>query len=317
MSQRILITGCSGFLANHLVQELLRGGEVELLGLTEVEGFSHPGMAVACRDLRDQAGIRDAVRQFCPDLTFHLGAITNVAVSWADPSVTYAVNLIGSSNLLEALEAEVPNRPLVLMSTAELYRPAAGGELLSEEHPLLPQNPYALSKLAMEMAGQLFQQKGTVGVTVVRSFNFTGPGQARLFVASDFAAQIAEIEAGRRDAVIRVGNLAAVRDFSDVRDIARFLALIGRRARGGEMINLCSGQGVAAQHLLDVLLGLSGQSIRVEVDPGKFRPLDVPRIIGDPGKLRREFGLNAEFSLGQTLADLLDWWRARTLREGG
>jgi len=316
MKRRILITGCSGFLAGHLIDALRAAGEDELTGLTEVEGFVHPALTVVRCDLRDREGVRRVVQEFRPEQVFHLAALTNVAVSWRDPPLTYGVNLTGSSNLLESLEAEAPGASVVLMSTAELYRPGVGGDPLTEEHPVLPQNPYALSKLAMEMAGRLFQLKKKIKVSVVRSFNFTGPGQARLFVAADFAAQIAESEAGRREAVIRVGNLAAVRDFSDVRDIARFLVEIGRRITGGELINLCSGRGIPVQRLLDTLLGLSRCSIRVEVDEERFRPLDVPSMIGDPGRLRREFGLSPAFTLEQTLADLLAWWRER-IRQGG
>ena len=146
----------------------------------------------------------------------------------------------------------------------------------------------------------------------MRAFNFTGPGQDRRFVASDFACQVARIERGEAAPVIRVGNLEAERDFSDVRDVARWLPVIAAGARPGEVVNACSGQVVSIRRILDILLAAARVPIRVETDPARFRPLDNPALRGDPGRLRARFGLRPEFALERTLGDLLEHWRGRT-----
>jgi GDP-4-dehydro-6-deoxy-D-mannose reductase len=143
----------------------------------------------------------------------------------------------------------------------------------------------------------------------VRAFNFTGPGQDRKFVASDFASQVARIERGELAPVIRVGNLEAERDFSDVRDVARFVQAIAARAEAGEVYNVCSGRTYSIRRILDILLAQARVAIRVEVDPTRFRPLDNPVLSGDPTQIRRRFGLAPEIPIERTLGDLLDFWR--------
>ncbi|MCX6555509.1 MAG: GDP-mannose 4,6-dehydratase, partial [Candidatus Aminicenantes bacterium] len=201
-----------------------------------------------------------------------------------------------------------PRSRLVLMSSAEVYR-GEGAAPITESSPVQSQNPYALSKLAMEMLGDLYWKTHGLPVSKIRAFNFTGPGQDRKFVASDFASQIAAIERCEQEAVIRVGNLAASRDFSDVRDVARYVQAIGERGEGGEVYNLCSGRSYSIHAVLDVLLSLAKKPVRVEVDAGKFRPLDNPQIHGDPARIRDEFGLRPEIPMEKTLLDLLDYWR--------
>jgi GDP-4-dehydro-6-deoxy-D-mannose reductase len=269
-------------------------------------------------DIRRRLDIAQMLEIIRPDVTYHLAAVANVGFTWKNPELTYEVNFIGSSNLLEALQASAPDSRLLLMSSAEVYQtlPARaageGGEPCRESSPTAPQNPYALSKLAMEMLGDLYGRAFAMKACIVRAFNFTGPGQERRFVAADFASQVARIERGQAAPVIRVGNLQAERDFSDVRDVARWLPVIAAGARPGEVVNACSGQAVSIRRILDILLEAARVPIRVEVDPSRFRPLDNPVLRGDPQRLRRRFGLAAEFPLERTLGDLLDHWRAQT-----
>jgi GDP-4-dehydro-6-deoxy-D-mannose reductase len=307
---RVLVTGCSGFLAAHLLQRLQRDEKNEIFGITEVPGFSWPKVDVCQLDIRCRDEVMRLLERVRPGVVFHLAAVTNVAFAWKNPLLTYEVNFLGSSNLIEAMLAVVPASRLVLMSSAEVYR-SDGTAPIHERSPIQCQSPYALSKLAMEMLGGLYWKSHRLQACTIRAFNFIGPGQDRKFVASDFASQIAAIERGEQEAVIRVGNLAAVRDFSDVRDMARYVQTIGARGRGGEVYNLCSGRSYSIQAILDTLLALSKMPVRVEVDAGKFRPLDNPQIIGDPALIRDEFGLEPEFSLETTLRDLLDYWRER------
>lgn len=305
---RILVTGCSGFLASHLLKLLHRDVDCQVFGMTEVPGFTVPRVEVSQVDIRRRDDVLHLLAAVRPDITYHLAAVTNVAFAWKNPSMTYEVNFIGSSNLLEAVWAEAPRSRLVLMSSAEVYR-SDGSVPITENSPTQVLNPYALSKLAMEMLGDLFWKTHGLNVCKIRAFNFTGPGQDAKFVASDFASQIAAIEKGKQEAVIRVGNLSAIRDFSDVRDVARYVEVIGRRGRGGDVYNLCSGRSYPISRILDVLLAQARLPIRVEVDGAKFRPLDNPQINGDPVRLRSEFGLQPEFTMEKTLLDLLNFWR--------
>jgi GDP-4-dehydro-6-deoxy-D-mannose reductase len=306
--KRVLVTGCSGFLASHLLKLLQQDGESRIFGITEVPGFSHPHVEVCRVDIRCRDDMVHLLATIRPDITFHLAAVTNVGFAWKNPYLTYEVNFIGSSNLMEAILPVAPHSRLVLMSSAEVYR-SEGETPINENTATQSQHPYALSKLVMEMLGDLYWK--TYGLTVckLRAFNFTGPGQDNKFVASDFASQIAAIEKGKQEAVIRVGNLDAIRDFSDVRDVARYVKVIGQLGKGGEVYNLGSGRSYSIKQILDSLLKLAKKSIRVEVDAGKFRPLDNPQINGDCTKIQAEFGLGPEIAMEKTLLDLLNYWR--------
>jgi GDP-4-dehydro-6-deoxy-D-mannose reductase len=305
---RVLVTGCSGFLASHLLKLLQRNPGNKVFGITEVPGFITPDVEVFQVDIRRRGDIAQMLEIIRPDITYHLAAVASVGYAWRDPELTYEVNFLGSSNLLEALQASAPDSRLLLMSSAEVYQPG-GKEPVGEDAPTACRNPYALSKMAMEMLGDLYWRTFGMKVFKVRAFNFTGPGQDAKFVASDFASQIARIERQELPPVIRVGNLGAVRDFSDVRDIARYVQLIGAGGEGGEVFNACSGRTYSIRRILDILLSLARTPIRVEVDRSRFRPLDNPVLSGDPSLIRRRFGLGPEYDIGQTLADLLSYWR--------
>jgi len=305
---KVLVTGCSGFLASHLLGLLTQDRQGKVFGVTEVPGFTFPQVEVSQVDIRCRDEMLHLLAAIRPDVIFHLAAVTNVGFSWKNPALTYEINFLGSSNLLEAILPVAPRARVVLMSSAEVYR-GGGAEPIREDSPVQCQNPYALSKLAMEMLGDLYVKSYALNVCKLRAFNFTGPGQDAKFVASDFARQAAAIEKGRQEPVIRVGNLAAVRDFSDVRDMARYVSLLGRCGRAGEVYNLCSGLSYSIQSILDILLSLTAKPVRVEVDANKFRPLDNPQIHGDPSHIRSEFGLRPEITMEKTLRDLLDYWR--------
>lgn len=313
--KNVLITGCSGFLGPFLTDRLGTGEEnlcnyENITGITEVPGYTSPKIKVYTIDIRDREQVFDIIEKVKPDVVFHLAAVSNVGFSWTNQKLTYEINFIGSSNLLEALCRFSPACRVLLMSTAELYG-GSDKRLMDESIPTSARNPYALSKKAMEMAADLYIQSEGMDIVKLRSFNFTGPGQDRKFVASDFSFQIAEIEKGKREPVIRVGNLSAVRDISDVRDIARFLAVIaaGTKAGTGGVYNLCSGNAFTIREILDILLSLSTEKITVEVDKDRFRPIDVPRLAGDNSLIGKTFNLHPGFKIEQTLSDLLNYWR--------
>ena len=311
--KRILITGCTGFLGRYLIRHLLLNPENRVSGITDESVSGIPDVHVTQVDIRDRDAVFQVIRDRNPDLVFHLAAITNVAYSWKNQSQTYNVNLLGSLHLLEALEQVNRHGRFLMMSSAEI-----GGATCRETpegRQINVQSPYALSKLAMEMLGGIFSSGRGLEVIPVRAFNFTGPEQSHKFVASDFARQIARIEKGLAPGVIRVGNLEAIRDFSDVRDMARYVATAGIKGESGRLVRLGSGRMYSIRDLLDIMLRFSSKEIRVEIDPERFRPLDIPELGGDCPVLREEFKLRPEFSMEETLFDLLNWWRKRTVQE--
>ncbi len=307
--KKVLISGCSGFLADYLVREFPED-EYSLYGITEVKDFINNKIKVFNTDIRNKSEIDNIIKDIDPDIVFHLAAISNVGFSWKDPGLTYDVNFIGSSNLFESLRKYSPNAKVLLMSSAEVYK-VEDEKIITENSPVEITNPYALSKYSMELLGDLYQRSYGMSVFTVRSFNFTGPGQSKDFVVSDFSFQIASIEKGIFDPVIRVGNLSAKRDFSDVRDIARYLKVIQGKAEPGEKINICSGHSYSIKELLDILLGMSKVEIKIEVDRKKFRVVDSPVLSCNNSYIKNRFNLNPVYSIEQTLKDSLDFWRER------
>ena len=293
--KKILITGCSGFLGTYLSGVLKENNNNVLYGITEVSGYKADNMDVFTVDIREREEVFRVVEEVKPDFTFHLAAISNVGFSWRNQKLTYEVNFIGSSNLVEALSFFSPGSRIILMSTAEI------SDKIS---------PYSLSKAAMEMMGDLYINSKNMDIIKIRSFNFTGPGQDRQFVASDFAFQISEIEKGNKKPVIEVGNLSAVRDFSDVRDISRYLRTISYMGDRGDTYLLCSGKSFSIKEILDILLSLSEKKIKVVVDKNKFRPVDAPVLEGDNSVLKNKFNLKPRYDMKQTLLDLLNYWRS-------
>lgn len=313
MKNRVLITGASGFLASHLVDQLSRE-DVEIYGTSDLlpEPKTREKLfSFTKSDIRDHSALHSLIKEIKPTIAYHLAAVTNVGFSWSHSALTYEINLMGSSNLIESLAATKVPCQIVLLSSAELYG-QQNGLPLHEGSALRCHSPYALSKWAMEKLTDLFLHHHTLKFLTVRAFNFTGPGQSPHFVASDFARQIARIESGLNDPVIEVGNLTAERDFSDVRDIARYII---RLTLGGihasDIINLCSGQSVSIQKILDILLSLSQKKIVVKTDPKRFRPVDIPKLLGDPKRLVEFYGLRAQYSIEDTLRDLLAFWRQK------
>lgn len=299
-------------MATHLLDVLETDSPgTPISGITEVSDFKSSRITVHNVDLRDRDKVFEAVEAAKPGLLFHLAAIANVGFSWRNQELTYQVNFIGSSNLLEALARYSPGCRVVMMSSAELYGNTKETPY-SENDPLCkPRNPYALSKMAMEMLADLFIDSYELDIIKIRAFNFTGPAQDPKFVASDFSRQIAAIEKGEMEPVIRVGNLSAVRDISDVRDVARYLSVIAGNGICGEIYNTCSGKTYSIKNILDKLLALSDAPIKVVVDKDKLRPVDVPVLWGDNKKIKDDFGLEPRYDIDVTLADLLNYWRGK------
>jgi GDP-4-dehydro-6-deoxy-D-mannose reductase len=237
-------------------------------------------------------------------VVYHCAAIAHVGESWSDPARALRVNVIGTHHLLEGIREAGLRGPVLVTGSALVYRPSTG--LLREDGAIGPSDPYGVSKLAQEM---LSARSGDVPVFIVRPFNHAGPRQAPTYVTSSFARQIAEIEAGRSAPVLRVGNLDARRDITDVRDTVRAYRLVVERGQPGRPYNVCSGKAYRVRDLLDALVGLSRASIDVEVDPARLRPIDNPVIAGDRSRIGAETGWIPEIPIERTLDDLLNYWR--------
>lgn len=257
--------------------------------------------------------MRLALGAAAPDLVFHLAARPSVALSWQDPEGTMLTNIMGQLHLMEALWKLGMTPRVLVVSSNEVYgAPASEAELpIKESNPLRPSNPYAVSKVAQDMMGyQYFIGRG-MPVVRVRPFNHLGPGQSDEFAASGFARQIAEAEQGQREPVIRVGNLDAIRDFSDVRDVVRGYYLALTQGQPGAVYNLGSGMPTSVRSLLDMLLVQSKTAVKVEQDPDRYRPVDVPCVYCDFELLREATGWAPSYPLEQTLKDVLEYWRGR------
>ncbi|HVS03503.1 MAG TPA: GDP-mannose 4,6-dehydratase [Thermoanaerobaculia bacterium] len=320
---RVLITGITGFAGSHLAEYLLaEHPEVEVSGLyrwrSRMENLDGVGQRVALveADLRDYNSIHQALARTRPDAVFHLAAQSFVPASWTAPSETLTTNISGQTNLFEAVRALGLDPVIQIACSSEEYGLVLPDEVpITEDNPLRPLSPYAVSKVAQDMmAYQYFQSYGLKTVRT-RGFNHTGPRRGDVFVTSNFASQLARIELGLQEPVLRVGNLDAVRDFTDVRDMVRAYWLAVTRGTPGEVYNVASGDGITIRELLDRLLDLSTAAVRVEPDPARMRPSDVERLIGDSSKFRADTGWAPSIPFEQTLRDLLDYWRGRLRRE--
>lgn len=314
MTVRVLVTGADGFVGFHLSRYLLQDVKAEVLGLgLRPAAPGSPWMQGDYRvcDVRDGEALGALVVDFAPDYVFHLAAQSSVRLSWEQWELTCDIALRGQRNLLEAVRAAGGRARVHVACSSEEYGRVAEVDLpLREDHPLRPATPYAFSKVIQDHLAVFYFQAYGLATVRTRAFNQTGPGQAPEFVVSDFARQIALIEAGRGEPVVRVGNLEARRDFSDVRDLAAAYWRLLERGEPGEVYNVCSGRALAVRELLEMLLSMAREPIEVLEDPEKMRPLDVPVLEGDNSRLRAVTGWEPAIPIERTLADVLDYWRA-------
>jgi GDP-4-dehydro-6-deoxy-D-mannose reductase len=302
---RCLITGMAGFAGRYLAELLRKTGD-------ECLGFDHPEAVCAdpaCYklDLLDAKALEDLIAEIRPERIYHLAAQSGVGRSWKNPENTFRINVLGTLNLLQSARKEAPSARMLLVSTGEVYgKPRADGSPLTEDDEPDPQNPYALSKLAAELYAGLYARLHGLEIIRVRPLGHTGPGQAKGFVAPDFASQVVAIEKGIKEPVMKVGNLEARREFMDVRDVVRAYLLLMRKGRPGEVYNIASGKLYSIREMLDI----SGAEIRVEVYPERFRPVEMAPLMLDSSRLSNLMGWNCEYDLHKTLSELLDYFRS-------
>lgn len=313
---KALITGVGGFVGSHLASYLVGEAGLDVWGLDLVEGRAaalRPRITLHVGDvLMDLPALQDLFAAEQPDYVFHLAAQAFVPSSWKDPWITLENNIRGQLNVLLAAVAMERFPRILVVGSADEYGIVFPEELpISETNPLRPNSPYAVSKVAQDMMGYQYYASHKLPVVRVRPFNHIGPGQSPAFVTADFAKQIAEVEAGLREPVMRVGNLEARRDFSDVRDIIRGYYLALSEGEPGEVYNLGAERSYSIRQVLDGLLALSETRVTVEQDPTRLRPSDVPEILADCAKFRSRTGWRAEIPLERSLKDILDYWRSR------
>jgi GDP-4-dehydro-6-deoxy-D-mannose reductase len=311
--QRILITGANGFVGQILCKILHQAGQhvIALTGATSAAP-QYAQQTVTC-DIRDAAALEQAIAEVQPTHVVHLAAITNVPLSFKEPVLTWQTNVIGSVNLLQALRNQAPEAFVLFVSSSEVYGASfKQGIALGENSLCQPLNPYAASKLAAEAAFNEYFRQGQPGV-IVRPFNHIGAQQSADFVTASFARQIALIEAGQQEPVLKVGNLDASRDFLDVSDVCdayvKLLQLSERSADYPRCFNICSGQPRQIRSILDEMLAMSSADIQVTQDPERMRPSDIPTATGNTQAMRDTTGWQPATDLRETLQQLLAYWR--------
>jgi GDP-4-dehydro-6-deoxy-D-mannose reductase len=312
---RAFVTGLDGFVGQWLARDLLGAG-VELAGGSRVVAPSYSiltpdeanAIAWSCFELHDQAALEKAIRACRPDAVYHLAAQAFVGESLSSPMSTFETNVLGTARVLEAVKNASPEAFVLYVGSADAYGPVSPSDLpLRESAPLAPTNPYGASKAAAEAIVVQYARAGMLRTAATRSFNHTGPGQRPLFAVSGFAKQIAYITRGQQPPVLRVGNLDARRDYSDVRDVVRAYRLIADAGSSGSVYNVCAGKSVAMREIVDELIGIAGIHVSIEVDPARMRPSDTPDLVGDNTSLTTDTGWRPTISLAQTLRDVYAW----------
>ena len=311
---RVLVTGITGFAGSWLVDYLLTLPGIKIFGIkrwrSRTENIEHFEDRIAfyeC-DLRDASSVRDTIEQVKPDRIFHLAAQSFVPTSWHAPTETLETNILGEVNIFEAVKRIKINPGIQIAGSSEEYGFVKPEELpIKETNPLRPLSPYGVSKVGQDMlAYQYFMSYG-LNIVRTRGFNHTGPRRPPVFVCSEFAHQIVEIEKGKRQPIIWVGNLNAVRDFTDVRDMVKGYWLALEKGQPGEVYNICSGKGIKIKDILSKLLNISEVKVEIKKDPKKLRPSDVQVLVGDSTKFRKATGWKPEIPIEKTFEDLLNF----------
>jgi GDP-4-dehydro-6-deoxy-D-mannose reductase len=305
-----LVTGATGFAGSHLLEQLL-GDLPAVAAWANPAGRpianADPRIAWDAVDLLDRNAVASAILRLRPSAIYHCAGSAHVGDSFAEPERALRQNVMGTRHVLQGAHAAGLSCRVLVTGSAMIYRHA--GDAIREDHPIGPSSPYGVSKLAQEM---LAIREPTLPVIVARPFNHAGPRQDPSYVTSGFAQQIAQIEAGRREPVLRVGNLDSRRDITDVRDTVRAYRLLVERGVPGRAYNVCSGRAYRIGDLMESLVRRSRAPIAIEEVPSRLRPSDNPIILGDCSRLTAETGWRPQLPIERTLDDLLDYWRHRT-----
>lgn len=315
--KKVLITGITGFAGSFLAQQLLSKGDYEISGTYLSEdslinaGSIKNKLNLLKADLLDAESVSGFIKDVSPSVIFHLAALTSPADSFKNPAAILINNISAEVNLLEAVKkADLFNTKILIISSADVYGKVAKENLpINEQAPLLPTNPYSVSKITQDYLGLMYFLTYKLKVVRVRPFNHIGPRQSPNFVVSAFAKQIAEIEKKKKEPYLRVGNLEAKRDFTDVRDMMNAYILAIEKGKDGDVYNIGSGISHKISDILNKLISMSSAKIEIKQDKALFRPSDNPELICDSGKFNKLTNWKAQIPLEKTLKDTLDYWR--------
>lgn len=314
---KALIIGGAGFVGSYLI-DYLQNNFNWSISVTKMHGleFQMDDIDIYNLDILIKDDITKLLKAIRPDYIFHLAAQSSVALSWKDPALTIDVNIKGAVNLLDAVR-ELDYKPrILLIGSGEEYGHIKQEETpITEDNAIRPGNIYAATKVAQNLIGKIYSEAYEMDIVMVRAFNHIGPNQMPTFVVADFCKQVAEIEKGLKIPVIKVGNLSAKRDFTDVRDVVRAYALIMQEGKSGETYNVGSGKAIAIEDILKIILSMSDAKICVEIDKSKLRPVDVPIIEADITKLRETTEWQKQIHIEDTIADTLNYWRLKIDQE--
>jgi len=315
--RKVLITGIAGFAGSHLAERLI--GRFEVSGtviddnVRNLSGLS--GLDLVKCDLLDRGAVEGLIARLKPDFIFHLAAQSMPSFSFGHPAETLSTNIFSTLNIFEATVNSSPETAILNIGSGDEYGDVRQESLpVNETAELRPLNPYAVSKVTQDLLA--FQYWKSRGLKVVRArpFNHFGARQAESFVAAEFAKQIAEIEAGiKKNKALKVGNLDAVKDFLDVRDVVAAYELLVHKGNYGEVYNICSGRAISIRQMAEKLISLSSEKIEIEQDTSRKRPTDTVAMYGDASRLK-SLGWEQRYTLEESIKALLDYWRGRVGR---
>lgn len=302
--KKVLIFGIGGFVGRYLSEEFKKNG-YEVAGSDVRRTDSIPEyVSFTAADLLDGDAVKALVADVSPDMIINLAAISSVGLSWKIPQTTVSVNVVGALNVLEAARALDHKPKVMFIGSSEEYQ--ASDSPMDESTPLDANNPYGISKVTQERFARLYRSQYGMKVYCVRPFNHTGVGQRDSFVLPSFCKQAAAITKSGTPGVIHVGNLAAKRDFSDVRDIVRAYRMIIESDESDTIYNVGSGQAYGLDELLNYIVSLSPQKIDVQVDPERVRPIDTPLICCDHSLITERLGWKPEYTIFDTLKSMYE-----------
>lgn len=315
---RVLITGITGFVGSHLAEFLLSRKGIDVYGIvrwrSKTENIEHikSRLRLCECDLRDASSVRKVIDEVRPQRIFHLAAQSFVPMSWSAPAETLTTNIIGQLNIFEAVR-NLRIKPLIhVAGSSEEYGMVKKDEIpVNEDNALRPLSPYGISKVGQDLLGYQYFMSYKMKIVITRAFNHSGPRRGEVFVESNFANQIAKIEKGLQKPIIYAGNLNAIRDFTDVRDIVKAYHISLEKCKIGEVYNVCSGRGYSIAQILNILLSFSNIKPKIKIDPQRLRASDVPILIGNNSKFRKETLWKPTIRISDTLKDLLNYWRGK------
>ena len=303
-----LVIGAGGFVGGYLIDELKKQDFDIYATKLATEQIVTQNAEILDLDITNKNQVSEVIESVSPDVIFHLAAQSSVKLSWDKPALTANINIIGAINIFEAVREFNKSIKIVVIGSSEEYGKIDYSVPVSEDASTNPCNIYAITKLTQEQIAKTYVSAYGMDIVMTRSFNHIGPKQLPNFVVADFCNQVAKIELGIQEPVIRVGNLDASRDFTDVRDVVNAYVILAKSGVASEIYNVGSGEAIKIQDILNMILSYSSAEIKVEIDSAKFRPIDVPVICADVKKIQK-LGWEKKIPLTKSIEEVLNYFR--------